>query len=241
VLVFADGIDPAVRAAVQASDARAAVFDPRGRTVRCVPTRRTVMQQLCLADGSTCVLFRKVRYGAVAAAEQEWRTLAALAHAGFAVSRPAYFARAGEDTVVATFAVAGRPLLELFRASGVQAARTYALEVALPIVRRLHTHGWVFRDLYWQHWLAPALEVGTGGTCEEPTWIDVERVLHPLLRWRRWVVKDLAGLVATWPFEADEFAPMLIDAYRTRSDAHLLAAVLAKARRIRERRPKFGA
>lgn len=236
MIAVADGIDASMRAVLRLDAASADVaFDPRGVTVRCTPERWTVMQRLP-GGGADRFVFRKVRHGGVSAAEREWHWLHELPRLGFSASAPVYFARSGERTVIATVAAAGRPLPCLLVEAGVQVATGYALAVIAPLVRRLHDRHLVFRDLYWHHWFASALR-----STDEPVWIDVERVLRPRLMWQRWVVKDLAGLVSSWPFEPATFTPALVCAYRGFDDAVLAARVTEKARRIRARAAKFGA
>ncbi|MEZ5962986.1 MAG: lipopolysaccharide kinase InaA family protein [Planctomycetota bacterium] len=223
-----------------------AVDDPRGLTVRSTPRRVTLMQDLVVvpgvADGSSgqhrsVRLFRKVRLGAVAAAEQEWHGLDELSRRGFRVADPVFFARSGERTVVATRAVRGRPLGALFLDAGADASLDAACSFVGVTVRRLHAGGLVFRDLYWNHLFATDVSLAA-----EPTFIDVERLLRPRWRWRRWVVKDLAGLVSSWPFaDVAPVALALVRAYLGAADRALTDAVLAKAARIRRHVPKYGA
>jgi len=213
-----------------------AVDDPRGVTVRCTPWRVTLMQRLELAAGDAAVVYRKVRQGGVAAAEAEWKWLRELPRLGVAVAAPAFFARAGERTVVATFAAAGRPLPALLGEAGRGPAMAYACEVVAGAVRRLHAAGLVYRDLYWNHLFAESLE-----SAAPPIFVDVERVLRPRLRWRRWVVKDLAGLVASWPFRGDDrFAEAFVRACHG-ADAELGRRVRRKAEAISRHTPKYGA
>lgn len=236
----ADGL---LRVPLAYRDARAAVLDPRGVIVRSTPTRVTRMQHVSTGQGDI-VLFCKVRVGSVATAEVEWRWLRELNERGFNVSRPAFFARAGERTVVATFAVQGRPLPALLVEAGAAAALAYADAMIAPLVRRLHQERLVFRDLYWQHLIAGTLATPRNFVLRAaPTFIDVERVMRPRWRWRRWLVKDLAGLVATWPFPASrqQAAASLVTAYRGAADGALATSVLAKAERIAAHVPRFGA
>lgn len=241
-----------VRSALGYETAADAVSDPRGWTVRCTPRRLTRMQTV-VVGGETVRLFRKVRLGSVDAAAVEWHWLRELPRIGVAVSSALLHARANEETVVATLAAPGRPLAALLRSEPRPAAATYACENVLPLVRRLHAQGLVFRDLYWNHLFAPDLDPTTA-----PSFIDVERVLHPRFLWCRWVVKDLAGLAASWPHPDDaSFADLLARAYVEGADGEagagspgdvaarcggaLAARIARKAERIRRHVPKFGA
>lgn len=225
-------------------DARDVILDPRGRTVRSVPRRRTLMQ----AGGvGGPLVFRKLRCGDSASAWAEWRWLRRLPDLGIAVAPPVCFARLGRATAVLALATPGRPLDALVREAPSSLAFEYARIIVAPLAARLHANGVVFRDFYWNHLFAPSLDPAV-----EPTFIDVERALVPTLRWRRWVVKDLAGLVATWPRVAERAAvghaliSSYLDAAGERAaalgaSAGFEAAVFAKAGRIVSRRPRFGA
>lgn len=217
-------------------DAVDALDDPRGNTVRCTPRRLTVLQEVAVGDAGGVQVFRKIRSGGVAAAEAEWRWLRELPRLGVSCAAPAYFARVGERTVVATFAAPGRPLTALLGAAGVVLATAYACGPVVTLVRRLHARGLVFRDLYWNHLFAADLDLDAS-----PRFIDVERVLRPRVLWRRWVVKDLAGLVASWPLADSSLAPALVQAYRGRADERLVDRVERKAAQIRRHAPRYGA
>lgn len=236
MIVFAGEAGERVCRALDYRHALDAVDDPRGTTVRATPQRWTLMQTLSSPVAGGVVIFRKVRVGGVAAAEREWHWLHALPRYGLQVAGPAFFARAGERSVVATFAAPGRPLAALLAEVDQDAASAYACGPVVATVRRLHAAGLVFRDLYWNHLFAVDLDAATA-----PTFIDVERVLRPRLMWRRWLVKDLAGLVAGWPFAADrDFAPRLAVAYDAAAATWLARRVEHKARRIRRHAPKYG-
>ncbi len=234
----------AIAAALGYVTARDVVLDPRGRTVRSVPRRRTVMQAGAVGGP---MIFRKLRCGGGTSALAEWRWLRRLPDLGIAVAAPVCFARLGRATAVVALATQGRPLDALLREAPSSVALEYARVVVAPLAARLHGHGVVFRDFYWNHLFAPRLDLEV-----EPTFIDVERALVPTLRWRRWVVKDLAGLVATWPRAAERpaAARVLIPSYFAAAgeraadlgaSARFELAVLAKAGRIVSRRPRFGA
>jgi hypothetical protein len=111
-------------------------------------------------------------------------------------------------------------------------------------VRRLHDQGLVFRDLYWNHLFARDLSPDS-----EPVFLDVERVFRPRWRWERWVVKDLAGLLASVPAalalragDGVRFLRSYLGAdWPLRSRRHrLMRKIAAKAARIRAHRPRYG-
>jgi hypothetical protein len=181
----------------EASDA---LMDPRGSLVRFTPWRRTVMQTL--PDGSR--LFCKFRHGHKADAVAEWQALHALAELGFRVPKPIFYAQRGSASVVGMAEVPGRPMTALFaEGTGLEPAQQ-----EMPgLLRQLHAAGWVFRDMYWNHvFLEPgeASHADSGAGREQAQtnrlWlIDVERAFRPRFRRRRWIVKDLAGLLSSTP------------------------------------------
>lgn len=211
-----------------------------GWTVRCTPRRRTIMAEL--ADGR--VLFCKLRQGRSADARAEWRWLHLLPLMGFQVPRPVVLQQSRGRTVLCTEAVGGRPLDVLWREAeqrgGLREAIAYACSVVAPMVRRLHDRGLVFRDLYWNHLYAEAMQGGAG----EPVLLDVERVMSPRWRFERWRVKDLAGLLASLPVRLRDVDLLrLLAAYQggLQPDWAILALrVMAKARAIRAHRPRYG-
>lgn len=211
-----------------------------GLTVRCTPRRRTVMVEL--ADGR--VLFGKVRRGHAGHARAEWRWLHVLPLAGFRVPRPVLLHRAHGHTVLCTEAVPGRPLDALWREAAqrgeLAAAIAYACEVVAPMVRRLHDRQLVFRDLYWNHLFAEAMQPGAA----EPVMVDVERVMQPRWRFSRWRTKDLAGLLSSLPVPLRAVDKLrFLRAYLGQLPpdwAALALRVLRKARLIAAHRPRYG-
>jgi hypothetical protein len=224
---------PSIRAALGYTDAWDALLDTGGITVRCTPTRRTVRHVLRSGE----VVFCKLRTCRRADAEREWRALAELAQRGFGVPPRVLLARCGSASVVAVSAVRGRPLdvvfAETIRAGCAQAAEEFACAVVGGPVRRLHDAGLCYRDLYWNHLFATSLEV------DEVAWIDVERVFAPpALRRRRWIVKDLAALCASWPCGEPPVAELV--AAHGLLPRSAVSAVRGKAARIRAHVPRYG-
>ncbi|GAB4141894.1 MAG: hypothetical protein Fur0037_08860 [Planctomycetota bacterium] len=219
--------------------ARAMTGGALGWTVRCTPFRRTVLAEV---DGS--FVFAKWRRGSTQDAEAEWRWLHTLPLLGFRVPRPLFFQRVGRVSVIGTEALAGRPLdvlwAEAFRLGRLGPAIEYAANVVAPMVRRLHDHGLAFRDLYWNHMVAEAMEPGAG----EPALLDVERVMAPRLCFERWRVKDLAGLLASLPVRLRRVDLLrLLRGYQgglARRWAALAIQIFAKARSISGHRPRYG-
>ena len=229
----------ATQAGSAASQVEAVLAGSLGFTVRCTPRRRTL-----LVGEADSAWFAKLRRGASAPARAEWHWLHRLRELGFRVADPLVLRCRGCDSLVGTARAPGRPLdallLEAFRSGTMAAARAFACEVVAPMVGRLHGHGLCFRDLYWNHLFAPALDAAHG----EPVLIDVERVFAPRWRRRRWRVKDLAGLLASLPVEvarSDALRFLRACLGGLPADWKALArAIGRKAARIRAHRPRYG-
>lgn len=103
------------------------------------------------------------------------------------------------------------------------------------LVARLHEAGLCHRDLYISHiFFEPRPDPAAGLVL-----IDLQRVIRPRLRRRRWRIKDLAALNYSVPRAAASNAERLrwFKAYRqstrlTRADKALIRAVVTKTRRI---------
>lgn len=209
-----------------------------GRTVRCVPARRTVA-----AEHAGRTLYAKL-YQTRGGADLEWRWVATLASAGFRVARPVGLVRSHRGSLAVFAAVPGRSLdawaVTARREGWLAGWFAYVVGEVAPLVRRLHARGWVHRDLNCAHLFAVDL-VGGG----EPSLIDVERVMQPKWRWRRWVVKDLASLLASCPEPVPaRIALRFLRVYageQSRGERRALAAdVRRKAARALRHRPRYG-
>ena len=110
------------------------------------------------------------------------------------------------------------------------------LSMALAaLVRDLHGRGLIHRDLYLSHIF---LEV-ENKTSPKLCLIDLQRMLRPRVRWRRWVVKDLAALHYSIPAGAASVTDRVRwykhycgHRHLTKWDRGVLRAVVAKAARI---------
>ena len=209
-----------------------------GHTVRCVPTRRTLM-----ARGGGSDLYAKC-YTTRAGADGEWRWSARLREAGFLAPAPVGIARSRARSMAVFQAVPGRSL----DAWAVTAAQegwlegwcSYVVGPVAELVARLHARGWVHRDLNLAHLYS---EDPRGAA--PPSLIDVERMFESRWRRRRWIVKDLASLLASCPpaVPARAQARFLVRYGRARSRddrARLAREVLAKRARIVAHTPRFG-
>lgn len=235
------GLDTTFRAGVPAV-LDAVIAGGQGFTVRCTPHRRTVMART--EDGQ--LLFVKLRDGRLGDARAEWRWLHVLPMLGLAVPQPVAFERRGGTSVVCTAAAPGRPLdavvAEALRRGDAEQVLQFCCAVVAPSVRRLHDQGLVFRDLYWNHLFARSLERDA-----EIVFVDVERVFRPRLFAWRWIVKDLAGLAASFPGPLSPRAGMRFlcawlgdRAGDARGRRRWFRAVARKAARIRRHVPRYG-
>lgn len=237
-LSFASSGGPLAIEALGYRSAREAIDDRTGRPVREVPHRRTSEHEV----GGFRV-FRKVRDRRPADARREWEALLRLGELGIGVPEPLFLAEDGDETAIGMGAVPGRALLDLI-AEEPEWGRVFVVAAVAPMVRRLHGAGFVHRDLYWDHWFA----VGPADPDGAAFLIDVERVFRPKpwLR-RRYVVKDLAGLVASWPdaVRARVVGLRFLRAYYggglQSGWKRTARAVLRKAARIRAHVPVHGA
>ena len=230
LLRAAETVPPDLRAALRYRTAPDLLHDPRGRTVRCTPRRRTVE----LPDLAGHRLFGKHFRGA--GARREWRGLHWLRAHGFDAPEPLYVAHAHGHSAILLRALDGRPL------DAVLHARPDALEALLAplatLARRLHDLRHFHRDLYLNH-----LFLEPHRTAPRLALIDAERLFRSRLRDRRWRIKDLAALWSSTPASTP---PALLDtllghycAPAAPSPA-LRDAVRTKATRIRTHTPKYG-
>jgi hypothetical protein len=194
-----------------------------------------------LEDGRR--IFCKLRDRRPGDARLEWRWLGELPRLGFRVPQRVLLVHRWNHTAVCTLEVPGRPVQALI-ARAMEAGQrgvvlAYLSAAVAPLVRRFHGEGLVFRDLYWNHLYAESL----GEPRSEPTFIDVERIFRPRWRWRRWQVKDLAGLLSSLPPSAPPKILLRgLHTYlggRQRPWRPLARAVIAKAARIRRHRPRW--
>jgi Lipopolysaccharide kinase (Kdo/WaaP) family len=227
-----------VAAGAHAAAVRGLWVGALGRTVRCVPSRRTVLAR---SDGDW--LFGKWRHGHRRTAAAEWRWLHVLPLLGLHTPRPVAWLGRGRRTLLVTAGVPGRGLDAWAAIAGAEGWLAdlvrYAIAEVAPAVRRLHGHGLVYRDLYWNHVFAA--DPRGGGA---PWFIDVERVFQPRWRWRRWVVKDLAGLWASVPLAVTPRQGLrFLRAYLGAAlggERRLIRAIARKVARIRGHAPRYG-
>lgn len=209
-----------------------------GRTVRCVPTRRTIV-----AESGGSRWFGKLRRGRRGDAAREWHWLHVLPLLGIRTAEPLAWIGERGRTLLVTAAVPGRAMdawaIESAATGRLPAlTRTICRDVA-PVVRRLHDRGLCHRDLYWNHLFCVDPHEDA-----VPTLLDVERVFAPRLRRRRWIVKDLAALWASVPVPVSGRVGLrFLRSYlgqSLRRHRALILAIVGKAQRIRGHSPRFG-
>lgn len=194
-----------------------------------------------MVDGAQ--LYAKLRCGRRRDAVAEWHWLHALPAMGVRTPAPVAFLGSPRRSVLVTAGVAGRSFdswaVAALAEGWFDGLVRQVCNLVAPVVKRLHDHGVVYRDLYWNHIFSKDPRTGA-----EPVFLDVERAMRPRWLWRRWVVKDLAGLLASAPDAAwGRPAVRFLRAYlggTVREHRHMLAAVSAKAARIRGHAPRFG-
>lgn len=232
-----DGAGLDLVAGVHAEAVRSLWNGAVGRTVRCVPTRRTVS-----TPSADTVLYGKWRQGRSGDAAAEWHWLHVLPLLGVRVPAPVAWLRRGRRSLLVTTALPGRSLdawaVDAAAGGWLDELAAYAARHVAPMVRTLHEGGLVHRDLYWNHVFSEDPRRGAS-----PALLDVERVFAPRWRWRRWLVKDLAGLLASLPVAVPLRQQLrFLRAYlgTLHGERALLAAIAAKAAQVRARVPRYG-
>ena len=209
-----------------------------GRTVRCVPTRRTVVARV-----GDQWWFAKWRRGDRRIGAAEWHWLHALPQLGLRTPPPIAWVGRGRHTLLITAAVPGRGLdawaVDARRGGWLGELVAWACTHVAPAIRALHAHGLVYRDLYWNHVFTA--DPRRGSTAH---FLDVERVFRPRWRRRRWLVKDLAGLASSLPVTVPlrwrlRFLRACLPG-PLRKHRALLRAIETKAARITAHSPRFG-
>ena len=146
--------------------------------------------------------------------------------------------------MIVTTAVAGRSLdswaADAAEEGWLAAIFRYACATVAPFARRLHRHGLIHRDLNCAHLYCEDPRSGA-----PPSIIDVERVCQPRLRWQRWIVKELASLLASSPVKVPSLVQLrFLRCYApdaTKAELRTLARrVRSKVARIQRHAPRFG-
>jgi tRNA A-37 threonylcarbamoyl transferase component Bud32 len=180
-----------------------------------------------------------------ATAEVEWHWLRELPGLGLPGPQPVAYGcrrRAGleRQSLLLTDAVPGTSLERWVpdQLDGPLADRAFKTSLAADLaglVARLHASRLVHRDLYLSHVFIDEDADGAARLCL----IDLQRVIRPRLRWRRWMIKDLAALDYSTPAAAASSADRLRFWLRYRGaqsltpgDKPIIRAIVRKARRI---------
>lgn len=129
------------------------------------------------------------------AGRREFEVLEALARLSLRVPRALAWCEAhdGRSLVVMEHVQHRETLRERVAAAGAEERAALAHDL-LACVVRLHTAGWIHRDLYLQHFLVREREGEP-----EIVLIDVGRARHAGRTGRRWLVKDVAALAHSTP------------------------------------------
>ena len=210
-----------------------------GCTVRCVPRRRTLM----VHSGGTTI-YAKLHLRRRSACATEWRWLHVLPLLGVAAARPIAWVARRASSMLVTEALPGRSLdawgRDAEREGWADEWLRFVCDRVASLVGRLHRHRLIHRDLNFAHLF-----------CEDPrrdgapALIDVERMFEARLRRRRWVVKDLASLLASSPVPVSDRAALrflrnYLGGRRPLAWRSWARAIRRKSERIAGRAPRFG-
>lgn len=142
--------------------------------------------------------------GAATVAEVEWSWLNRLRDSGFPCPEPVALGGKHENgrelrSALVTAAVPGVSLEHwVLRQRHAPGATREVLVALAELIRRFHAEGTVHRDLYLSH----VLYDESASPAQSLYLIDLQRLLRPRARWRRWIVKDLAALNYSTPATA---------------------------------------
>lgn len=135
-------------------------------------------------------------FRSTAGVERHW--ISRMADAGLPVPDMVAFAeqRRGfweRRSMIALAEVEGESMERYFARTGVRLGRDM-LDESARLIGRLHAAGFIHRDLYASH-----VFLHEQGGAPRFCFIDLQRVMHRPLRWRRWQVRDLAQLNYSTP------------------------------------------
>jgi tRNA A-37 threonylcarbamoyl transferase component Bud32 len=215
----------------------------RQRVVLRVGDRRLYLKRYNRPPWHEQVPLRLRGFGATA--EVEWHWLRQLPGLGLPGPLPVAYGcrrRAGfeRQSLLLTDAVPGTSLERWVpdQLDGRLADRVFRTRLAADLaglVARLHASRLVHRDLYLSHVFIAEDADGS----PRLFLIDLQRVIRPRLRWRRWMIKDLAALEYSTPAAAASSADRLRFWLRYRGserlsprDKSFIRAIARKARRI---------
>ncbi|MFK7742091.1 MAG: lipopolysaccharide kinase InaA family protein [Planctomycetota bacterium] len=189
--------------------------------------------------------YAKIFSAQTSGARTEWHWLHMLPMLGVRAPDPIASRFTSRRAMIVTAAVSGRSLdawlVDARREGWLAQAFAYVCQDVADMVARLHRQGVVHRDLNTAHLFVADPRLPDS----PPTLIDVERMFEPRWRRRRWIVKDLASLLASSPVPVTTrvwwrflrgYAPELGQRERRR----LAFAVRRKAKRIAAHQPRYG-
>jgi hypothetical protein len=197
-----------------------------------------------MASSHSQTLFGKHYRGRYRAARAEWHWLHFLPLLGIEAPQPVAWLAEGQRSLVVTAGLPGRSLDSWLRdaeAEGwLESAFRYVCSEVSGLARRLHHQGLIHRDLNCAHIFGADPRLAGA-----PALIDVERMMRPKLRWQRWVVKELASLLASSPVVVPtsvqwRFLRRYAPGTSGEGLRFLARKIVRKAGRIRAHQPKFG-
>ena len=189
-------------------------------------------------------LYAKVYRGHARTAALEWRWLHMLPSLGIATAQPVAWLASQNKSLIVTLGVKGRSfdawLVDAAAEGWLADVFGYACRELAPFVRRLHDQGLIHRDLN-----CPHVFTTDPRSAGQPAVIDVERMFRPRWLWRRWVVKELASLLASSPVPVPvPVALRFLRCYQPELDVRqrrkLAREVGRKVARILAHQPRFG-
>jgi hypothetical protein len=189
-------------------------------------------------------LYAKTYRGRARTAALEWHWLQMLPSLGIQSAQPVAWLAGQNASLIVTLGVKGRSLdawlVDAAAEGWLGDVFGYVCREVAPFVRRLHDQGLIHRDLNCPHIFST--DPRSAGQLAV---IDVERMFRPRWRWRRWVVKELASLLASSPVPVPvTVALRFLCSYQpeldTRQRRKLACAVGRKVARVLAHQPRFG-
>ncbi|MFT4515457.1 MAG: hypothetical protein ACI89X_001261 [Planctomycetota bacterium] len=177
-------------------------------------------------------------------AAAEWHWLHMLPLLGLESAQPIAWLADRRASMIVTASVKGRSLdawlVDAAAEGWLGDVFDYVCREVAPFARRLHDQGLIHRDLNCAHLFAT--DPRSAG---RPAVIDVERMFRPRWRWRRWVVKELASLLASSPVPVSlrvclRFLRCYQPEWSKGQRRKLVRAVGRKVARVLAHVPRFG-
>lgn len=197
-----------------------------------------------LVETGSETLYAKVYRRNRRTARAEWHWLHMLPLLGIESAQPIAWLADRRRNLIVTAGIKGRSLdawlVDAAAEGWLGEAFGYATREVAALLRRLHGQRLIHRDFNCAHLFSGDPRLGG-----QPAVIDVERMFRPRFRWRRWMVKELASLLASSPVPVPtSVALRFLCRYQpdwSRGRRRRVArAVARKARRVLAHQPRFG-